>query len=246
MRSRLLVVTALICICFGAFATPYRAWWDAGNRMYNARQYDSAAWYFEQIAALQPKEAVVYYNLGNSYYRLNKIGASVLNYRKALKADLTYQQAADNLALAESRILKPIPKAEDIFFLRWWKGITAESHTGLWSVISLVLFLVVIAIALLKVLGKISFATGRIQALLLVLWGLTLALAFCAAARGNATSGVVMEEGTPLLTDKQGKVIIAIPEGTTLDVVQESGDMLEVTLPDGRTGWVSKSTVAII
>lgn len=246
MIYRLLVVTAILFLQINATASPHDKWWEAGNRLYQAKQYDSAAWYFEQIAALKPQDAVVYYNLGNSYYRLNKVGPAVLNYEKALQIKPDYPEAKDNLTLAQSRIVKPIPYAEDIFFVSWWNSLTAQSNMGLWSVISLVLFLAVITIAILKTLGKIGFATRKLQVSLLSLWAVTIIFAFASNGKRAEQRAVMMEEGTPLLNDKKGKSIGNIPEGTTLDIESESGSMLEITLPDGRTGWVNKNTVAKI
>ena len=74
MIRRLLLVAAILFFNINAEASPHDKWWEAGNRFYSQKQYDSAAFYFEKIAALKPDDAAVYYNLGNTYYRLNRTG----------------------------------------------------------------------------------------------------------------------------------------------------------------------------
>ncbi len=98
--------------------------WQKGNSFYQQRQYDSAAWYYEQISAAKPGNAEVYYNLGNTYYRLNKINYAVLNYERALRLNPDYAEAKDNLLLAQSRITNHIQSAGDIFFISWWQATT--------------------------------------------------------------------------------------------------------------------------
>ena len=244
MISRLLVVTAILFLNITSFASPYNKWWDEGNRFYNQKQYDSAAYYFEQIATLKPQDAAVYYNLGNTYYRLNQVGLAVLNYERALHISPLHKEAKDNLLLAQSRIIKPIPVAEDIFFVRWWNAITAQSNTTLWSVISLIFFISVIGLAILKILGKVHFPTGKLQASIISLWLLTMIFAFASTNHKLSARAVIMDEGTPLMNNiKAGKSIGNVPEGTTVKIEKEEGAMIEVTLPDGRSGWVDKSSL---
>ena len=247
MIKWLLVVTTFLLVHISSFASPYEKWWNEGNRCYNQKQYDSAAYYFEQIAKLKPADAAVYYNLGNTYYRLNQIGPAVLNYERALKIDPSHQLAKDNLTLTVSRIEKPIPTVENIFFVSWWKSLTSPATTTTWSVISLLLFLSVLAIAILKVLGKINFATTKIQATLLSLWVVTLILAIASTGHKLSAKAVVMENNTTLLNnDKAGKSIGNIPEGTTVHIDSEAGQLTEITLPDGRSGWVDKNSLTKI
>src|SRR4051812_15187191 len=98
-----LLVLTILYIHAGA-APSYSAQWEKAGNFYSNKQYDSAAYYYEQIAALKPRNAAVYYNLGNSYYRLNLIGPAVLNYERALHIDPSYKEAQDNLSLTQSRI----------------------------------------------------------------------------------------------------------------------------------------------
>src|SRR4051812_28063954 len=77
--------------------------WQKAASFYAAKQYDSAAIYFEQVAAMKPRNADLYYNLGNSYYKLNKVALSILNYQRALRITPDHKLAQDNLALAQGR-----------------------------------------------------------------------------------------------------------------------------------------------
>src|ERR1700679_3139368 len=105
MKKSYLILVIILLSCFRSMAVEsYNVQWQKGTTFYAQKQYDSAAIYFEQIAALKPQNAEVYYNLGNTYYRLNKIAPAVLNYQRALQINPDYKDAKDNLALTETRI----------------------------------------------------------------------------------------------------------------------------------------------
>ncbi len=125
----ILTILLLTVINFTA-AGNYNDQWQKGTSFYSQKQYDSAAFYFEQIAAGKPLNAEVYYNLGNAYYRLNKIPLSVLNYERALRINPDHKEAKDNLILAQNRISNHIPNAGDIFFITWWQSLTQAGQVN--------------------------------------------------------------------------------------------------------------------
>src|SRR5437867_3206445 len=101
MRNIVFIITILLTGAVPSYAAgDHNATWQKGNAFYQQKQYDSAAFYYEQLAALKPQNAEIYYNIGNTYYRLNKIGPSVLNYERALKINPGYKEAHENLLLA--------------------------------------------------------------------------------------------------------------------------------------------------
>ena len=223
MIYRLLVLTAILFLHTSSFASPYNKWWDEGNRFYKQKQYDSAAIYFEKIAALKPQDAEVYYNLGNTYYRLNEIGPAVLNYERALKIAPNHKQATDNLMLTENRIAGRIPVVREIFFVRWWNAITPSTSVTLWAVISLVFFLALITMGVLKVMGKVQMEGYRVYLLLGSIWIVSLILSFSAASHKLDNTAVIMQNGTNLMSStKQGKSIGVIPEGTKVEIIEEA------------------------
>lgn len=239
----------LLCSSISAYASPEQAW-KKGNDFYQQKQYDSAAFYFEQIAATRPTDATVFYNLGNSYYRLNKIAPAVLNYLRALKRKPDYKEAAENLLLTQGRIPGNIAPAEDIFFVRWWHALTAPGLITLWSVLSLLFFALMIGLLLYRRLqkGKVFIRPQLIGGACL-LWLLTLFFTLCAARTAlKDTQAVVMQPETLLLAapGSTGKPLSQLAEGITVKVGTTSGSWSQVTLPDGRTGWVSSNTITVV
>ena len=221
--------------------------WQKGNDCYARKAYDSAAYFFEQIAALKPINAEVYYNLGNTYYRLNKIGPAVVNYERALKISPSMQNAAENLALTENRITNHIQVVNEIFFVKWWNNMTHPTHASAWSVAALIIFLLMLLTIGLRRLkpGMANQFPIQIVFVLGFFWLCTITMALIVSARAaHHDAAVVMQNDSPLMPpDLHSKPITQLPEGTTIEVLDEKDSWVEVRIPDGRVGWMQLSLI---
>lgn len=221
--------------------------WAAGNKMYLLKQYDSAAIYYEQIAQQKPRNAQVYYNLGNTYYKLNNIAKAVLNYERALQIDPSHIQSRDNLLLTQNRIPNHIQAIDDVFFVSWWQSATHASKATMWAVLALLVFLVTVPVAYLRHVRKArgTMIPAQLIGVLAFVWVCFLVLA--AAAMRNASDSslaVVMVNDAPLMgAGLRGKPLIMVPEGTSVRILSVKGEYMEVSLPDGRKGFLQSAVV---
>jgi tetratricopeptide (TPR) repeat protein len=250
-RVFVILIVVLLGNSVQAFADIAELNWQNANKFYQQKQYDSAVVYYEKIATLKSSNSALYYNLGNAYYRLNKIGNAVLNYERALFYDPSNQAAKDNLLLAQNRISNRVQVTRDIFFVRWWKYVTQGNHATFWGILSLFLFGGLLALLVLKRLGKmperVPVQVYFIGALVLVM---TLFWAFIAADNYSDTNlGVIMFNNTPFnsAASPQSKAPLALlQEGTVVSIEQQQNSSLNITLPDGRNGWIQQSAITYV
>lgn len=220
--------------------------WQKGNTAYQQKQYDSAAAWYEQVVKQQPI-ATVYYNLGNAYYRANKIGPAVLNYERALRLDPGFKDAADNLMLTQNRIGNRVQQGQDIFFVQWWHALTNGSSANTWAIMNILALLLLLGVFLYKRFRNPSWLRPQITGALTVIWLMILLVAIQSA--GNATrrdAAIVMQPDTLLTTDQGAKTQSLLPEGTKVTVLNKKGGRTEIKLGDGRTGWVQDGTITVI
>lgn len=225
------------------------ALWRRGNELFKQKQYDSALACFRQVAAARPGIAEVYYNIGNTYYRLNQVAPAVLYYEKALHINPDYKEARENLAITQGRISNHINETPDIFFIRWWNTLTAGSLANLWAWLALATFITIVLIMLTNRLKKTSRPIpGQVTGTLWFVWLCILALAWFAGRNsGSSNIAVVMQNDTPLMnSDLKGKPLVVMPGGTTVRIKSINGEYATVTLPDGRTGVVQTSLIQSI
>lgn len=73
------------------------------------RLYSSALYRYERIARSGVRNAGLYYNIGNTYFRLGELGRSILYYRRALLLNPADTNVRHNLGYARSRRTDRIP-----------------------------------------------------------------------------------------------------------------------------------------
>jgi tetratricopeptide (TPR) repeat protein len=240
--KRYFLVLLLVFLNLHGYSNPaVNQVWSKANSLYNQKEYDSAAFYYEKLAALKTENPEVYYNLGNTYYKLNKVGPAVLNYNRALKIDPGYTPAAENLLLTESRIHNRIPGTQDIFFVKWWKEVTNQTLSETWAIISALLFVIVILLLVLKRLNRLPFhLPSQLPAIMFILCAVTIIFAyFSSERRVKNMDAVVMFPDSPFQDNiKSAKSQSLVPEGTVVNIQAVKNGWAQITLPDGRNGWM--------
>jgi hypothetical protein len=246
MKNFLLTVFISLSALSSMAAQPYEIWWKRANDFYIQKQFDSAVYYYEKITALSSDNEVVYYNLCNAYYRINRIGPAVLNYEKALHINPNYKEAKDNLAITQSRIANRIPIVPDIFFVSWWNTLTQASKTSAWTIGGIIIFIIILILVWMKRIKRKNIPQ-QLTGFLWLCWVVFICLAFFSAKNVNdSESAVVMQNDAPLLSAVQGKTQSLVPEGTTVQLKEVNGGWVEVRLPDGRKGWMQLSLLSKI
>lgn len=226
-----------------AATVPYNEWWTKANRFYAAKEYDSAAFYYDKIAVTQPDDPEVYYNLGNAYYRLNHVAASILNYKRALRLQPDYKDAKDNLQLAQSRMNKKVVVSKDIFFIAWWKSLTSPSLAQFWAMAAFIVFLAFLLAQYLKHFKNSSIHLGIFYSVGLLFVFMMIAALVSANKRVVHEEAVVMQPDAVFKTDlKTGKPEM-LSEGTIVKWKSIQGNNVSVVLPDGRDGWINAASL---
>ena len=106
---------------------------------YNREDYRAAIDLYRAAIAADGPSTVVYYNLGNAYYRNDNIGKAVVAYERALRIDPTNDQARQNLSFVRSRI-QDRPEDDSTFLANLHRSIRNSMHANGWAVAALVIF----------------------------------------------------------------------------------------------------------
>ncbi len=229
-----------------------RYYFEQGNKAYRANQYEQALNWYQKIVAGGYQSASLYYNMGNCYYRLNRIGEAVLYYQKALKLNPDDKEIRDNLELARLKIIDRIEAPPRFFLFQWWDNLLKLFTIPQWTRLTSFLYVFSMIIAILMIVFKGSKFTARIRFLLWTGGMLTLFSAYLlfANVRRERTvkRGVVLVPAVTLTNapEENSSAAFVLHEGVTVQITEERGQWVQISLPDGKSGWLKKTNLGII
>ncbi len=225
---------------------------EQANEAYINGEYSFAIELYEQVLENQKEAAELYHNLGNAYFKENRLGPAILNYKRALRLSPSDENIRFNLEVARSRIVDRIEPVPLIFYERWWKNFINLQAVDGWAVIGLAF--------LLLFLGSLSmyFFSRRVGIKKLgfslsLVFLLTTGLCFFAANRQYRHHYVEKEAivFVPRVTAKSapGQTstdIFVIHEGTHVRITDNLGEWYQVKLANGNVGWINQKALEVI
>lgn len=222
--------------------------WNAANAAYAEGRWDAAASGYEMISDMGLESAALYCNTGNAYAKSGNVPMAILYYERALKADPSYGDAAYNLALMNSRIQDRIDPVPEFFLKKWLSAISYIMNSDAWAIVSLVLLGLTLAMFLLFLLAP-SVAgrrTGFFIGLVLLVF-MSFALGFSISQKKtymNADKAIVMRPVVSVKSSpstESSKDLFILHEGTKVTVLDQVGTWNNISLADGRQGWLPAS-----
>lgn len=214
----------------------------------SADLYRKAMVRFEKLVQDGVVNGKIYYNLGNTYFRLHDLGRAILNYRRALAYLPDDDNLRQNLRFAESQQPDRIePKQEAMIIktlLFWHYDLSAQirfillavANAAFWGLLAAVVFYRRMALGL---------VTAGALALTLMLAGSLLHDRF----RPRTTGVIVAKEAVarkgdgPAYSPSFNEPLHA---GLAFSLVEKRGDWLYIELGDGRRCWVTADNVEMI
>ena len=220
--------------------------------LYREGRYAEAAEQYKALVAQGVEDGTLCYNLGNAYFKSGRLGLAVLHYERALRKMPGDADTKANLEFANSLIADVIERPELPPVISWmvdfYRAMDPSWCAGLLSlafilggaavsvlvmarwprlrapaIYTVVLAAIVAAVSAGILAGKVYSAADRVDAIVLV-------------ASSDVRSG-------PGETNPQ---LVEIHEGLKVRVVGSREGWLQVSLPNGITGWVREEHVGVI
>ena len=222
--------------------------WNDANAAYAEGRWDAAASGYEMISDMGLESAALYCNTGNAYAKSGNVPMAILYYERALKADPSYEDAAYNLELMNTRIQDRIDPVPEFFLKKWLSAISYIMNSDAWAIVSLVLLGLTLAMFLLFLLAP-SVAgrrTGFFVGLVLLVF-MSFALGFSISQKKtymNADKAIVMRPVVSVKSSpstESSKDLFILHEGTKVTVLDQVGTWNNISLADGRQGWLPAS-----
>lgn len=242
MNKFIAAIACSLCLASAGTAVAHADAVEAADTAYMADDFATAARLYQQAIDSLGPSADRYYNLGNSYFRLEQPGRAIVAYERALRLDPTNADVTDNLEFVNSRITDRI-EASDSFLADSMDSVASRLHPDTWAWVALVCFVLMLAgvvvyfTASSVTLRKVGFFGALV--LLIPVAGANV-LAYRAMKRVSASDRAVIVVPSTILstTPRQPKdrseEAFLLHEGTKVTILDSISDPAD---PSGRLKW---------
>jgi len=222
------------------------------NEAFANSKFQEAAAMYEELLKENGESAIVYYNLGNSYYKLNKVALSILNFERALLLEPGNKDIRFNLEIAKLKAVDRIDKVDDFFLTVWFRSTQNLMSTDSWSNFSITCFILLIAGLSLfffsrrVIIKKLGFYAGL---------GLLVCVVFGNIFAYNQKKKLTQRKEAIILApttniksspDNSGTDLFILHEGTKVKLKNNLGSWNEIETASGDVGWIKSSELEVI
>ena len=222
---------------------------EKANSAYNGGAYETAISNYEQILENGETSAALYYNLANSYYKLNNLAPSIYYYEKALQLNPNDSDIKNNLEIAQNLVIDEVSGTQSSGLFGLWQNsgsIFSFNGWGWAAIIFSFLFAVLFVIYYFsnKTLAKrILFSVAMFCIVLAVF---SLIFAFQQKSRvSNNDYAIIFSQEAPVRDEPtlRSAESFYLHEGTKIKVIERYQDWIKFELPNGLQGWMDKDEV---
>jgi tetratricopeptide (TPR) repeat protein len=218
---------------------------DQANEAYSDGDYLQAVERYQEILRNGYESGALYFNLGNSYYKLDRIGESILYYEKAVKLIPGDEALIQNLQMARLRIVDEIEPMPRLFIEVWWEKMIHFLPLGGFAWITLlifVLFTVFLSSYVIYHKRIFEYTVWLFSVCFIII--LLLFLGRIYNLEKNEF-GIIMAKKVSVVSEPSinSTEMFILHEGAKVQLTRSVNGWYEITLADGKTGWLQSDNL---
>jgi tetratricopeptide (TPR) repeat protein len=218
---------------------------EKANELYRISSYEEAIVIYESIEQSGTISADLYYNLGNAYYKINEVAASIYNYEKALQLNPTNKEdILTNLTYAKRMTIDVIEALPKTFLQRIEADYVASLSYDQWAYLSVIgAFLTAILFLLFYFsfvpLQKRLYFIGSTLCLFLLIVSLSFSILQYNTVQ-KTQEGILFtpKVGVKNAPSQISEEVFELHEGTKVSIIDRVDVWLQIKLADGKKGWL--------
>ena len=222
---------------------------DKATTLYQKGDYTQAAAVYSSILKSGKESSALYYNLGNTYYKLNNVPESIYYYEKALQLDPENADAKNNLIFANQMKVDAITPLPKTWVRQLSDGIVGLFSAHTWAVLSIIgVFAFVLSFLLYyfveRTALKRTFFSLMLVFLFFAIGSYTLAH-FCHKQVSQTQYAILFDKTVRVFSDANAysSEVMQLHEGTKVEIIEDAKDWVKIRLVNGKTGWTKVSSL---
>ncbi|MEE9406447.1 MAG: tetratricopeptide repeat protein [Polaribacter sp.] len=238
------IVFLFLIICNFTSAQTADSLFVTANNLYKNGQFEEAIKKYKKIESQDLISSELYHNLGNSYYKLNKVGQTIYYYEKALKLNPLNIDVKNNLIFAKRLTLDNIEELPKTVLQRFNINYLQKLSYNQWAIVVVLFSVLASLLFLLFYFAEVPskkrfyFVTSIVSFILLIT---TLSITYHQYNKSvNKIEAVVFAEKTkvrnaPTLNSDE---VFTLHEGAKVFVLDAVDNWKKIKLADGKLGWI--------
>lgn len=224
-------------------------WFQKGNTAYTNAAYKQAQEAYLEAMAAGEVSAALYYNLGNTFYRLNQVAESIYYFEKGLQLAPEDPNLQNNILFAKNMTVDAIEQLPVTQITAWQQAWIASFSLEQWSMLSIIFiwlfFLLMVSYLVQKAVRakKRFFVLGLCSALLSL--G-AFATAYVKHYQITQTEyAIVFSERIDVKTEPNARseAAFVLHEGTKVEILEVFQDWQKIRIANGAEGWVFDANI---
>lgn len=197
--------------------------------------------------------AEIYYNLGNSYYKSDNIAKAILNYERALLLRPDNADIRANLEIARSKAIDKVTAVPEVFFISWGKSLINSLSIDQWAQLGIASFwLCLISISLFFFSKTAKWQKGGFVLGISFMVIVVLSNVFANYQKKQIllrNEAIILAPSVTVRStpSENGTSLFILHEGRKIHVKDDSmKEWTEISLEDGKVGWIPASAMELI
>ncbi|HEY0262577.1 MAG TPA: tetratricopeptide repeat protein [Chitinophagales bacterium] len=239
MRNFIFIVFSLL-FCAALRAENAAALFAQANAAYQKNDFSTAILKYEKLVAQKNNSAMIYYDLGNAYFKSGNLAQAILNYERAERLDKFDEDIHHNLEYARKKTVDQM-ESQPIISEKVFGVLSAFS----WKILALALvwfgfagFVLFLFVPNLKNTGAYLGVTFLLFAGITFWFGKEQGSYELKCHFRIVTNAEAYVKSSP---DDSSTDLFLLHEGAKVQVFDEVGNYQKIRIADGRVGWVLKS-----
>lgn len=212
--------------------------------LYQHEEYRQALDNYLKIVDDGNEGMILFYNIGNCYFKLHEKSQALLWYERALRLDPSNEDIKHNISYINQTLIDKIDKIPEFLLTRWWNNLSMSMTSNGWAIVSIVVCLLFFMMLLLIIMSRRRWLRS-ISLLLSIVFFVCLVIAIVFSRKEQLryaknpgaiiTQNVVIVRSTPA---HSGSDLFVIHEGLKVAITDRIGEWYEIKLSNGEKGWV--------
>ena len=249
MKKNIFILSILLLIPLLICAKEYDL--TLANNAFQEQNYQKAEEEYMKVANEGVKNFELFYNLGNTYFKLNDLGNARLYYEKAAKFEPMNKELNENIAM----LLASIKDKEDIqrsFVETILRKVYFAFSINLLGVFVLIFFVLMMAFIVLLIMSRSAVLKRIVKIFLVILAVIFFLVTVTEVMRIRdfyaVDSAVILDETVIAYSGPSDDFpqVFTIHDGLKVSIERFDNDWVLIKLPSGNGGWVLITTLGII